>query len=457
MNFLKLNTGQSSLEVLIALTIMVLAISAAIVVGFGNQAAVVDTELHNRALYIARQELEELRADARQDFGLVASSTGQEGSFTKQVTVTQLGTYSKEVKVTITWQLSPTQLRDLELATIITDWRTAWDQSGTGDGGTGLTGDWLNPETAGTLDLGPGNEGTDIAIRESTVFITGEAADTKKHDIFSINVTNINSPQLISSIDTGPGIQSIAIWNEYAYVANRATNEQLQVLNISNPASMQVVATSSLSNNTQLPLTVFAKDGYAYVGTDLSSSGGEIQIFDVSTPSNPSFETSIEVGADVNDLYVIRDRLYAATSKVDKELIIYEVSDPNDPIEIASFNKASSQGNSVFATNYTNAYMGLSTYFHPLNTSNLSSVTSVSAFSASGNIEDVYVRDYLAFVATDHSNAEFKVINITNSANPILQSQFNFPQVATGITYKDNVVYVSVRSNEALRIITSSQ
>ncbi|GAH25486.1 unnamed protein product, partial [marine sediment metagenome] len=46
--------------------------------------------------------------------------------------------------------------------------------------------------------------------------------------------------------------------------------------------------------------------------------------------------------------------------------------------------------------------------------------------------------------------------NISNPGNIELWSSFNFPQVATGIDYEDNVVYVSVRSNDALRIITSS-
>ena len=44
----------------------------------------------------------------------------------------------------------------------------------------------------------------------------------------------------------------------------------------------------------------------------------------------------------------------------------------------------------------------------------------------------------------------------SSSTSPVLHSSFNFPQVATGVDYEDNLVYVSVRSNDALRIITSS-
>jgi len=203
--------GQSTLEVLIAISILSLAISAAIVVGFGNQSAVVDTQLNNRALYFALQELETLRAVARQDFSAVASSTKQEGDYTTEITVNNLGTYSKEVIAKLSWDLGQTQLRELVLSTIITDWRTAYEDEGTGDGGTGVTGDWTSPFTAGTFDLGPGNAGTDIAINNQTVYMTGNAADDKKDDFYSIDVSNINSPTLNTSISTGPGLKSVAI------------------------------------------------------------------------------------------------------------------------------------------------------------------------------------------------------------------------------------------------------
>jgi len=285
---LNTNRGQSSLEVLIAITILTLAISAAIVVGFGNQSAVVDSELNNRALYLAVQELENLRAIARQDFSTVVSDTKQQGNYTTEITVNNLGTYTKEVVAKLSWDLGPTQLRNLVLSTIITDWRTAYEEGRTGDGGTGVEGDWTNPMTAGTFDLGPGNKGTDIAIRNKTVYMTGDAADDKKDDFYSIDVTDINDPKLLSSINTGEGLLSIAIWDTHAYAAaeieSATTTNQLQIIDISgNPL---VVSKESLLDNTEDGTAVFAKGDYVYIGTDLSDSGAELHIYDVSTPGN---------------------------------------------------------------------------------------------------------------------------------------------------------------------------
>jgi Tfp pilus assembly protein PilV len=448
--------GQSSLEVLIALTILVLAISAAIIVGFGNQSATVDIQLNNRAVYLARQELETLRANARQDFSLVASSTSQDGVYTKEITVNDIGTYSKEVTAKLTWQVGLVRTKELTLSTVITDWRTAYEQAGTGDGGGGTSGDWTNPVTAGVFDLGPGNEGTDIAIRNQTVFIVGEASDAKKHDFFSVDVTNINSPSLLASIDTGPGLESIALWNDYAYLASDDTGGQLQVIDISNPNSPALVATSSLLSNGEIGRAVFAKSDYAYIGTGMSDTGAELQIFDVSNPGSPVRVATVEIGDHVNDIYVFKDRAYVATSKADKELIVYDVTNPGSPQELGSYDHAGGTGRSVFVTALGTAHIGVSNTYLIMDTTDLGSISVTGSYGAGGQVNDLYIRDTLAFLGTANNNSEFQVINIEAPANPTLHSGFNFPQVATGVTYRSNVVYVSVRSNDALRIITST-
>jgi len=110
--------------------------------------------------------------------------------------------------------------------------------------------------------------------------------------------------------------------------------------------------------------TIFAKNDYVYIGTSLSNEGSELQVFDVSNPGSPSHEKSIEINDHVNDLYVFKDRLYAATSKINKELIVYDITDPSDPIEIASYNHPSGTGNSIFATSYGDAFLAIQGEFY---------------------------------------------------------------------------------------------
>ena len=281
-----------------------------------------------------------------------------------------------------------------------------------------------------------------------------EASDPKKKDFYSINVTNIDAPVQRASINIGKGLNSIALMGSYAYVAQADSSNQLQIVNISNPNAPSLAAEISLQSNTQEGASVFALDNYAYVGS-ASSAGKEFQIFNVSNPTSPSFVSSVEIGVDVNDIYVYRNRAYLATSKTTSEILIFDISVPTSPQQIAAFDHSDTPGLSVFANSFNDFYAGIGNSFVIVNSTNLSSLSAIGSYNTGGSVNDLYIRDYLAFLATANSTDEFQAINITNKANPTLHSSYNFPQLGTGITYRDNVVYTSGRSNDALRIITS--
>lgn len=442
--------GQSTLELLIALVVIILTVSAIIVVSFGNQSLSVETKLSNLALLKAREDLEDSRADARENWVGLVSSSQTDGEFTRDVVVENIGNYEKKVTARVSWTTDPLRPQKIELATILTDWVTSFNESG----GSGPIGDWDNPRTAGTIDLGPGNEGTDLAVIEDTVFIVAKASDSKKKDFYSINVTNIDAPVERASVDIGKGSNSIVLMGDYAYVAQDASNNQLQIVSVSNPDAPFLAAEISLQNNTKGGISIFALDDYVYVGSE-SSAGKEFQIFNVSDPTNPLFVSSVEIDANVNDIYVYRNRAYLATSKTDGEILIFDISIPSDPQQIAAFDYSGTPGLSVFANNFNNFYAGIGDNFVIVNSANLNSLSLIGSYNAGGQVNDIYIRDYLAFLATANSTAEFQAINITSKASPTLHSSYNFPQLGTGITYKNNVVYMSVRSNDALRIITS--
>ncbi len=444
------NKGQSTLELLVALVVIILTVSSVIVVSFGNQSLSVETELSNLALLKVREDLEDARADARENWVGLVSNSQIDMQFTRDVIVQNINNYEKKVTARVSWITDPLRPQKVELVTILTDWVTSSDEGG----GGGPIGAWNNPRTAGTIDLGPGNQGTDVAVVEGTVFMTAIASDDKKKDFYSINVTNIDAPSLRSSINTGDGLNSISVMGNYAYVAHNDGDNQLQIINISNPDSVSLAAQVSLQVNTQEALSVFALDNYAYVGSE-SSSGKEFQIFDVSNPLSPSFVSSVEIGANVNDIYVYRNRAYLATSKTTAEVIIFDIAVPSSPQQIASFDYGDTPGLSVFANSFNDFYAGIGNTFTTINSTNLASLSLIGAYGVSGAVNDLYIREYLAFLATDNSTAEFQALNITNKAVPTLHSSYNFPQLGTGITYRDNVVYMSVRSNDALRIITS--
>lgn len=449
--------AQSTLEILIALAVLMLSVSAIIAVAFGNQFASADGQNRSQALLYASELLEEARAASRSDFAGVVSTSSSDGIFTRALTVAHIGPYTKKVTGEVSWHTDLVALRSVKLVTLLTDWQAPDLVDGTSGGG-GLSGNWLIPRTAGTLDLGAGNVGTDIGVKFQTVFMTGSASDAKKSDFFSIDVSNTQGPQMLATLNTGPGLASISLTGDYAYVANTDNSSQLQVINVANPLAPTLTGSASMRGVNSKGKSVYAYQNRAYIGSE-RSSGQEFQIFDVGNPASPAFLGSAEIGADVNDIYVLGNTAYLATSRSDAAVMIFDVSNPSSPSLLSSFSDpmGGGVGFSVFATSPGTLFAGIGGGLRILDVSNPRSPVPLGRFDAGGAVNDIYVRDYLAFLATANSNTEFQAVNIDSLQNPALHSSLNFPQVATGVAYRNNVVYVSVRSNDSLRIITSQQ
>lgn len=447
------SAGQSILEIIVAMTVLVASMSAVIIVVFGNQSMAVDAQNAQNALYQARQRMEESRAAAKENFSALQSgSSTTPGGFTQIVTVTPVDAYTKKIGVRVEWKTDQLRTQNVELSAIVTDWKTAFQNNQ--DGGSGLRGDWTNPQTLESEDLGAGEEAQDVEIASTAVYMASTASDKKKDDFFAIDVANPREPDITARLNTGPGLRALSLSGMYVYAANDDSAAQLQIFDVSNALAPVFVKSVAMRNNTSRGRSVFADGNFVYIGSD-QSSGGEFQIFDVRDPRNPVWVWSGVVNADVNDVFVRNGRAYLATSRSDAELIVFDVSNPSSPSRIGSFNSSDGAGLSVFVAGSI-AFLGTNTSLLTLDVATPSAISRMGIFAAGGAVNDVFLRDYLAFLATANSNKEFQAVNITDPANPTLHSSLNFSQVATGITYRDNVVYMSVRSNDALQIITST-
>lgn len=457
--------GQSTLEILIALAILIISVSAVIVVLFGGQAVSVDTKLNQEAIAMARQALENARASARQNFDALANSSSTQGEFLKETIVTNIDADTKQVVSRITWQTDPLRPQKVEFTTIVTDWRNVSPPADPNDsGGGGVTGNWCNPQTLGSIDLGPGNSGTDLDAIGNYVYMSAEASASAKPDFFIIDVTNGQFPFVVSSLNTGDGLNALDASGHYAYLAQNDDDAQLQIIDFSNRSNPVLTASFQLpgvSGTGAIGQSIFYANSKIYIGTK-KASGPEFHIIDVSNPASPASLGSKEIGNDVNDIFVYNNFAYIANTH-SNEIKVLDVSDPANISEASSFDPTgSSGGKSVYITG-NKAYLGRlaasnpGDEFYVLDSSNPSSIQSLGSKEISNNINDIVVRDNLAFLATNDTNNEVQVWDVSNPSNIISCSSFNFPQNANGIDYENNLVYVAVRSNDALRIITSTQ
>lgn len=466
-------SGQSLVDILIGLTLIALTLGFATILVYGGEDMLIDREQTVSARALAEEGLHAARAilaenwasTADGNYGLSFANGAWQFSgtstvtdrFTRSITVVTTSSDLREVRSVVTWMPSPARPRTVELTTLVSN-ASYVEETGGDTGGGSPFGDWRNPRTLGSVDLGPGNSATDLDVKQGIVYLGATASDKKKPDFFVVDATNGQNPTIRGSIDTGSGINAVDAAGAYVYAAHDAESGQFQVIHVANPSTPTLVASTTLPIREKARSVFYAADR-VYVGTE-AGDGEEFYVFDVANPASPQILGRYEVSATVGDIWVVGDRAYLATSANNRELLVLDVGNPNAITLAGAYDAAGTfDGQSVFAAGRL-VYLGLAggtQSFLILDAGALPAITLIGSADLGGAaVNDLYVSPPLAFLGTSSSNQEFQIWNIANASSPAFWSSYNFPQVATGVDYEQNLVYVSVRSNDALRIITSS-
>lgn len=470
--------GFSIMEILIAVALFTISISLTITMVSDSQNVVVNRENNVIAKNLSQEGLSGASVIIKNNwygiadgqYGLswanniwnLSGTQDTQSIFTRKITVVTIQNGERSIKSTITWQETPLRPQEkVELTTILTNWVNVANTGGD-DGGSGVSGNWRNPRTLGSVDLGPGNSATDLDVKNKIVYLSATASSEAKPDFYIVNATDGQNPFIVSSLNTGSGLNAIDTAGNYAYVANSDVDSQLQIIDvtsITNPSFIKSFKLSGVSGIGAIGNSIFYSFKKIYIGTK-KATGSEFHIVDVSNPNNPTELGSFEINYDVNSIVVANNKAYIATGNTSKELTILDVSNPSNITELGSLNASgSTAGRSIFLSN-ASVFLGKDADTNSLiiaNISNPSSITQTSSTNLSSQgVNDINMRDNLAFIGTTDPNKEFQVWDISNLSVPSLWATFNFPQLVSGIDYEDNFVYVSVRSNDALRIITSS-
>lgn len=444
-------SGSIVLEVIIALAVIVLALSAVILVSFGSQKMSLDAELSSQAMRLAQTGLERARATARESFDSLVSSSSSEGIYALSVSVTSPESFLKNIISQVTWpQGSVTQ--HVELTTMVTDWKHALALGSCGL----LSGDWQSPQLLGSFDVGGSNTATAVKAVNQKVYLTADDSVSGSADFWEINTVVPQSPQLIGSLNTGPGLRSVMVPGKYAYVANASTKGQLQVIDI-NGALPILKSSFKLPNSPgAVGESIFYASNRIYLGT-LKTTGPEFNVIDVTNPASPSWLGGWEANTRINDIYVHGNYAYLAVPD-NEELKVLDISDPAKITRAGGYSAPGGSGNGTSLTISSGTlYMGRSVgnmEFYSLDVSQAPIVTPLSSLDLNTSVDDFVVRDNLVFFATNDADREFQIWNLNNPA--AVYGEINFPARATGVDCQGNTMYVSLESHDGLQIIGPS-
>ncbi len=476
-------SGFSTIEILIACAILVTVFSAVILLVLGSQRISLDTQVAHEGQLLAQKYLEEGRAAAISDFNSSQAATTNVAIAGENYTLTRTQTYISPCVKTITsrasWTIegraqyvnSVTQISNPSFALLSGSPCAASEPPGGGNA-------WDSCYEYSSADLPSSNyDAYDTAIANiggnKYLFMVGNPSNQNKpEDFWVYNINNTSAPAFVSKLDANldnqKGIFSLAVARNqsngkyYAFLAGNDNKNQLIAIDVSNPAvpGVPVILNIPGFGNNVNPKSIEYFNNKIYM-----SIGNTIQVINVSnpavlpTPTVISFNNSVTV----NKIALNDDYLFAATSDNNAELVRISLANYSST---TSFNApGNDDGTAVYVTGGT-AYLG-----RVQNSSDLmvidasgASLTSLGSkdlnHQNNSNVVDLAISGRLLFVASNSSNKELQVFDISNPANITLKCQNNAvnpTNVGYGLTFFENYVYMAMRSNSELAIFADHQ
>ncbi len=187
-----------------------------------------------------------------------------------------------------------------------------------------------SPVLLSSADLSGNEDGNDVESNGTEAFII------QGNILHSFDVSNPNIPVPLDSVNVVSIGEKLYLSGNYLYVATQDAAAELKIVDVTNPASMQLVGSFNLAGSVKAN-DVFVVGSRAYVSTDNSGSSPEFYIVDVSNPASPQLLGAHEISETVFSLVVIGDFALVGTNFLDEELVVLDVSNPANISNVGAY------------------------------------------------------------------------------------------------------------------------
>lgn len=292
--------------------------------------------------------------------------------------------------------------------------------------GGGGSGNWCDPNlTISAIDLPKNGVANAVSAIEGSVFAgTGDNASGVSYA--NVAITNTKPPTgSISGTFDGYKTNDVFGETQYAYLATDTNSKEIVIIDLNQLIAgkyQEVGFFNAPGNDSGKSVYVSGNTGYVIVSNrlynfDLASKSGSRPILDTN---------GVELEGTARKVVVVGNYAYIATSSLDAELQIVDISNPTNLVVVGQADTNSQAAQSVFVNQTgTRAYLGTSesptqNEFFIIDistkTGNRSPVGSYNSNGMSAKGVTVVTNNKAILVGT--GGQEYQVIDITNEANP---------------------------------------
>ncbi|HAO64532.1 TPA: hypothetical protein DCQ44_00955 [Candidatus Taylorbacteria bacterium] len=318
-------------EILLAGAIISIALGSVVIVVASLQAMLISTQNNFEAQLKAREDISIAHLTPFDELSVYEK---RDGAFLTKFNTSFRNSFTTNISADVSWEEGVTRKHRV-LTDQIVDWKNAVGAEDC---------DWLDGakdnlpiSNFGVLNADPGNPITDVAAFGDYVYVSADSATSSLPDLYVIDVHDIRRPQIVSHINTGPGIAAIAVAKNYVFAAN-AGSYQMQIINVTDPLHPTLTAQAKLPG-----VVISGSAGYGqsvhyyaqkmFIGLT-KNAGPEFHVVDVSRPESPIALGSFEVGSTVNDIDVQGNKA-VIVSPGQISAFLLNIANPNLVSEVA--------------------------------------------------------------------------------------------------------------------------
>jgi len=184
------------------------------------------------------------------------------------------------------------------------------------------------------LPINPSLPLTDLEVRNGIAYISTDSATASDPDIIIADIRHPDSPSILSTLNTGPGLVSLSIVGKRIFAAAASTLAQLHIIRLDRLESPILERTYRLPlpyATATLPWgsSIFSRFDRVYLGTE-KWDGQEFSIIDIQNPLAPIKIAGMEIGSRVGDISVNNSLAYIASAHF-PQLRVIDIADPFRP------------------------------------------------------------------------------------------------------------------------------
>jgi hypothetical protein len=273
--------------------------------------------------------------------------------------------------------------------------------------------------------------GTKVQVSGNYAYVIRNASGASNFTV--VDITNPATPVQRGTLSLLSIPANIFVNGNYAYVVSSDNSQELQIINISNPASPSLVGTY-----TDDAKGVYVVGSYAYLAL---AGSNDLVIVNVSNPASPTYVGGIVLAGNAYEVAMQGSYAYVSTNSTTSELQVVNVSTPSKPSLAGTLNLPTTTAAITLAITGSTVLMAQGSTFYTVNISNPASPSLLGAVGTANTINDIGLdlanNNTYAFIATSDTAAEFKVINITALSSPVVLSFVNVAgsTVLNGMAY----------------------